>query len=155
MPKLSLIKKAVEGSIYGTTTNNGSRSRNSSGIFLSQIPFIGRFCLSETIEFAVRATPRNKALCTNKGGCLLAVVEPLSHLLGDNLFTKTNKRNLTMLFKFLCVNRTKAHFHLCVIPVESSSETQARLRLSADFRYLATIAKINRTFLKGGVYGRG
>ncbi|WP_158074618.1 hypothetical protein [Rodentibacter genomosp. 1] len=51
-----------------------------------------------------------------------------------------------MLFKFLCVNRTQAHFNLCVISLYSITEEQARLSLSADFRHIATVARINRTF---------
>ncbi|HDR1286283.1 TPA: hypothetical protein QB373_000075 [Pasteurella multocida] len=94
--KKALSKSVITSSIQGTTTKDANRKRYSSGIFLSQIPFIGRICLSEIIEFAIRATPRNKALSTNKRGSSLAVVEPLSHLLGDNFFTKTKERNSTM-----------------------------------------------------------
>ncbi|MEG9487424.1 hypothetical protein [Mannheimia indoligenes] len=70
-------------SIFGTTTKIGNRSRYSSGIFLPQIYQSHGLATPENYsKFAVRATPRNKAdsLRTNKGGCILAVVEPLSHL---------------------------------------------------------------------------
>lgn len=57
---------------------------------------------------------------------------------------------LAMIYKFLCVNRTLSHFNLCVITLNTTTEEQARLCLSSDFRYVATIARINpksdRTF---------
>ena len=73
---------ANKASIAGTTTFNGNRNRYSSGIFLPQIhtnytAHNGATC--SFIEFAVRATRRNKALRTNNADCLKAVVEPLPH----------------------------------------------------------------------------
>ncbi|MCR1837663.1 host cell division inhibitor Icd-like protein [Pasteurella caecimuris] len=62
---------------------------------------------------------------------------------------------IKMLFKFLCVNRTQAHFNLCVISLYSTTEEQARLGLSADFRHIATVARINPKNdcnFKGGIY---
>ncbi|WP_143538989.1 host cell division inhibitor Icd-like protein [Rodentibacter ratti] len=50
-----------------------------------------------------------------------------------------------MLFKFLCVDRTHSHFNLCTQTIQANNETQARLRLSADFRHIATVARINLT----------
>ena len=55
-----------------------------------------------------------------------------------------------MIYKFLCVNRTQSHFNLCVISLNSTTEEQARLSLSADYRFIAVVARINpqndRTF---------
>ena len=48
-----------------------------------------------------------------------------------------------MIYKFLCVNRTQAHFNLCVISIDSTTEEQARLSLSADYRFIAVVARIN------------
>ena len=48
-----------------------------------------------------------------------------------------------MIYKFLCVNRTQAHFNLCVISLNSTTEEQARLSLSADYRFIAVVARIN------------
>lgn len=48
-----------------------------------------------------------------------------------------------MIYKFLCVNRTQAHFNLCVISLNSTTEEQARLGLSADYRFIAVVARIN------------
>ena len=78
----SLQTLANKASIAGTTTFNGNRNRYSSGIFLPQIhtnytAHNGATC--SFIEFAVRATRRNKALRTNNADCLKAVVEPLPH----------------------------------------------------------------------------
>lgn len=60
------------------------------------------------------------------------------------------KELLAMIYKFLCVNRTLPHFNLCVISLNSTTEEQARLNLSSDFRHIATVARINpkshRTF---------
>ncbi|WP_233127096.1 hypothetical protein [Rodentibacter sp. Ppn85] len=53
MSKLFLIKKAVEGSICGTTTKDGSRSRYSSGIFLPQIPFKGYAPIPHTLIYRI------------------------------------------------------------------------------------------------------
>ena len=48
-----------------------------------------------------------------------------------------------MIYKFLCVNRTQSHFNLCVISLNSTTEEQARLSLSADYRFIAVVARIN------------
>lgn len=48
-----------------------------------------------------------------------------------------------MIYKLLCVNRTLSHFNLCVISLNSTTEEQARLSLSADFRLIAVVARIN------------
>lgn len=62
-----------------------------------------------------------------------------------------------MIYKFLCVNRTHPHFNLCIQIIHANNEESARLSLNADFRYLATVAKINPKFgrtlaMKGGIY---
>ena len=62
-----------------------------------------------------------------------------------------------MIYKFLCVNRTHPHFNLCIQTIHANTEESARLSLNADFRYLATVAKINPKFdrtlaMKGGIY---
>ena len=62
-----------------------------------------------------------------------------------------------MIYKFLCVNRTHLHFNLCIQSIHANNEESARLSLNADFRYLATVAKINPKFdrtlaMKGGIY---
>ena len=68
----------------------------------------------------------------------------------ENLYKDTAE----MIYKFLCVNRTQAHFNLCVISLNSTTEEQARLSLSADYRFIAVVARINpqnnRTFLTDG-----
>ena len=53
------------------------------------------------------------------------------------------KDTAEMIYKFLCVNRTQAHFNLCVISLNSTTEEQARLSLSADYRFIAVVARIN------------
>jgi len=64
------------------------------------------------------------------------------------------KDTAEMIYKFLCVNRTQAHFNLCVISLNSTTEEQARLSLSADYRFIAVVARINpqnnRTFSTNG-----
>ena len=57
----------------------------------------------------------------------------------ENLYKDTAE----MIYKFLCVNRTQAHFNLCVISLNSTTEEQARLSLSADYRFIAVMARIN------------
>ena len=68
----------------------------------------------------------------------------------ENLYKDTAE----MIYKFLCVNRTQAHFNLCVISLNSTTEEQARLSLSADYRFIAVVARINpqnnRTSLTDG-----
>ena len=49
------------------------------------------------------------------------------------------------------------HFNLCIQSIHANNEESARLSLNADFRYLATVAKINPKFdrtlaMKGGIY---
>lgn len=78
-----------------TTTNDGNRIRYSSGIFLPQIyQNHGNTTPENYSEFAVRATPRNKAeyIRTNKGGYSFVAVEPLSHPFSDKplSLTRTN-----------------------------------------------------------------
>ena len=53
------------------------------------------------------------------------------------------KDTAEMIYKFLCVNRTQAHFNLCVISLNSTTEEQARLSLSADYHFIAVVARIN------------
>ncbi|HII3786714.1 TPA: hypothetical protein ACY38A_000953 [Pasteurella multocida] len=96
--KKALSRSVIASSIQGTTSVDANRKRYSSGIFLSQIPFIGRFCLSEIIEFAVRLINRNKASNrTNKVSRSIAVVETVSHPTkgGTHILTK-QLRNPTM-----------------------------------------------------------
>lgn len=96
--KKALSSSVIASSIQGTTSVDANRKRYSSGIFLSQIPFIGRFCLSEIIEFAVRLINRNKASNrTNKVSRSIAVVETVSHPTkgGTHILTK-QLRNPTM-----------------------------------------------------------
>ena len=57
----------------------------------------------------------------------------------ENLYKDTAE----MIYKFLCVNRTQSHFNLCVISLNSTTEEQARLSLSADYRFIAVVARIN------------
>lgn len=78
--------------ICGTTTIYGNRSRYTSGIFLPKIH--QNHGLTTPVihsEFAVRATPRNKADCirTNKGGYSYVAVEPLSHPISDKSLSLT------------------------------------------------------------------
>ncbi len=87
-----------KASIAGTTTYDGNRNRYSSGIFLPQIHTNNTACnglACSFIEFAVRATRRNKALRTNNAGCSYAAVEPLSHpIKGDiSLLTKHTRQS--------------------------------------------------------------
>ena len=65
-------------------------------------------------------------------------VESLAVVL-KNLYKDTAE----MIYKFLCVNRTQSHFNLCVISLNSTTEEQARLSLSADYRFIAVVARIN------------
>ena len=72
-------------------------------------------------------------------------------------FKNYEKDTAEMIYKFLCVNRTKPHFNLCIQSIHANNEESARLSLNADFRYLATVAKINPKFdrtlaMKGGIY---
>lgn len=64
------------------------------------------------------------------------------------------KDTAEMIYKFLCVNRTQSHFNLCVISLNSTTEEQARLSLSADYRFIAVVERINpqnnRTFSTNG-----
>ena len=97
-------------------------------------------------------------------GCspLVAVFLPcyaLPPVVGKRAVTPKNllKDTAEMIYKFLCVNRTKPHFNLCIQTIHANTEESARLSLNADFRYLATVAKINPKFdrtlaMKGGIY---
>ncbi|WP_418601630.1 host cell division inhibitor Icd-like protein [Haemophilus sp.] len=72
-------------------------------------------------------------------------------------FQKLLQETAEMIYKFLCVNRTRPHFNLCIQSIHANNEESARLSLNADFRYLATVAKINPKFdrtlaMKGGIY---
>ncbi|QIM67828.1 hypothetical protein A4G16_03595 [Mannheimia granulomatis] len=81
-----------------TTTYDANRKRYTSGLFLSQIyQHQGTTTPEIYSEFAIRATPRNKALSTNKGGYSYVAVEPLSHLSkSDKLFYPLTKTYDTM-----------------------------------------------------------
>ena len=97
-------------------------------------------------------------------GCLpcMAVCHPVTccrptvtslAVVPENLYKDTAE----MIYKFLCVNRTHPHFNLCIQTIHANTEESARLSLNADFRYLATVAKINPKFdrtlaMKRGIY---
>ena len=53
------------------------------------------------------------------------------------------KDTAEMIYNLLGVNRTQSHFTLCVISLNSTTEEQARLSLSADYRFIAVVARIN------------
>lgn len=78
----SLQSFVMMGSICGTITVTGHRTRKTCGFFVSQIPFKG-LLHPENIEFAVRLISRDKAeyIRTNKASRVTAVVETVSHLL--------------------------------------------------------------------------
>ncbi|MEG9489622.1 ash family protein [Mannheimia indoligenes] len=86
---------SVDGCGYDeitTKTLYADRKRNSSGIFLPQIPQNHGITTPEIYsELAVRATRRNKAdsIRTNNADCYKAVVEPLSHLFSDKPLSLT------------------------------------------------------------------
>lgn len=96
----SLPKCEDAGSIESTETKDGNRNRHLSGIFLPKIHSLHvpkKLGALSYIEFAVRATHGNKALCTNNVGYSLVAVEPLSHpIQGDNSLLTKPKRNPTM-----------------------------------------------------------
>lgn len=80
-----------------TTTYDANRKRDTSGLFLPQIHNHGITTPKIYSELAVRATPRNKALSTNKGGYSYVAVEPLSHLSqSDKSFYQLTKTYDTM-----------------------------------------------------------
>ena len=95
---------------FTTKTISDNRSCYTSGIFLPEFyhfkkwgTFIGVF---HSLKLVTRATRRNKALSTNNAGWLMAVVDPLLHLLKLHsksvlqvLFTKTI-RGISMLYTF-------------------------------------------------------
>lgn len=70
------------------------------------------------------------------------------------IYTELSK----MIYKFLCLNRTKHTYNQETLYIQADSEEQARLQLSADYRLLLDrpIAKFraNQTAceVKGGVY---
>ena len=80
------------------------------------------------------STPLNRAFFVRN----IRTVESLA-VVPENLYKDTAE----MIYKFLCVNRTQAHFNLCVISLNSTTEEQARLSLSADYRFIAVVARIN------------
>ncbi|MGX2950572.1 host cell division inhibitor Icd-like protein [Ursidibacter sp. B-7004-1] len=65
---------------------------------------------------------------------------------------------IAMIYKFLCLNRTKPTYNQETIYIEADSEENARFKLTADYRLLLNrpIAKLNpnRTAceVQGGVY---
>ncbi len=70
-----------------------------------------------------------------------------------------NLELLAMIYKFLCLNRTKHTYNQETLYIQADSEEQARLQLSADYRLLLDrpIAKFraNQTAcnqVKGGIY---
>ncbi|GAB1670685.1 ash family protein [Mannheimia haemolytica] len=81
-----------------TTTYDANRKRDTSGLFLPKIhQYHGLTTPKIYSELAVRATPRNKALSTNKGGYSYVAVEPLSHLSqSDKSFYSLTKTYDTM-----------------------------------------------------------
>ncbi|WP_429946292.1 ash family protein [Bibersteinia trehalosi] len=82
--------------LESTETKDGNRNRYTSGIFLPKIHQInGNTKPLIYSEFAVRATPRNKAetIRTNKGGYSLVAVEPLSHPFSDKPLSLTKTKD--------------------------------------------------------------
>ena len=108
----------------------------------------------EYADFVLHINPIILSMVERNGpsmtGCLpcMAVSHPVTFyrptvrslaVVPENLYKDTAE----MIYKFLCVNRTQAHFNLCVISINSTTEEQARLSLSADYRFIAVVARIN------------
>ena len=117
----TLPKVQNGGSIGSTTTYDGNRNRHSSGIFLSQIHPLNvpqNWGALSFIEFAVRATRRNKALCANNAGCSYAVVEPLSHSTTSDISLLTKHTRQTTMKIYPQNNRTLATFPALSVSAE-------------------------------------
>ncbi len=124
----------VASTIACTTTYEGDRIPNSSGIFLptfyqSQQNTAPQAGVLHSLELVTRATPRNKAENrTNKGGSSYGAVEPLLHPLHSQSvqqapFTKTYE-GISMLYTFQFI-RSK----ICVT-VGASSYEEARAKFA-------------------------
>lgn len=144
------LSNAIDvASIERTTTNNGRRTRQTCGFFVSQIPFKG-LLRPENVEFAIRLISRNKpSNRTNKASRLFAVVETVSHLSAIFPFHSLTKQT-TMLYKFLCLDREATTFHTQILTVQADNENEAHWQLSARWQWLMTVAKNlpNRTACK-------
>ena len=94
---------------------------------------------------------------------LMTVSQPVKRyrqaLRSKAIATKFNSvEKIAMIYKFLCLNRTKPTYNQETIYIEADSEENARFKLTADYRLLLNrpIAKLNpnRTAceVQGGVY---
>ena len=130
----SFTNSEVASTIARTTTYEGDRIPNSSGIFLptfyqSQQNTATQAGVLHSLELVTRATPRNKAENrTNKGGSSYGAVEPLLHPLPSQSvqqapFTKTIRGHF-MLYTFQFI-RSKIR-----VTVGASSYEEARAKFA-------------------------
>ena len=130
----SFTNSEVASTIARTTTYEGDRIPNSSGIFLptfyqSQQNTATQAGVLHSLELVTRATPRNKAENrTNKGGSSYGAVEPLLHPLHSQSvqqapFTKTYE-GISMLYTFQFI-RSKIR-----VTVGASSYEEARAKFA-------------------------
>lgn len=145
-----LQKRDLGGSIEGTISINGCRTRQTCGIFLSQIHLSNGYAqkwadLSKA-ELVTRLISRNKpSNRTNKASRFIAVVETLSHPLG---YGKSHlliaiKRLSQMFYKFLF---TGSRLRITVF-ANNLAEAYKRLPLSQTQPVL-----IARLPVQGGIY---
>lgn len=144
-----LQKGDLGGSIESTISINGCRTRQTCGIFLSQIHFskgVGIFTTPSKAELVTRLISRNKpSNRTNKASRFIAVVETLSHPLG---YGKSHlliaiKRLSQMFYKFLF---TGSRLRITVF-ANNLAEAYKRLPLSQSKPVL-----IARLPVQGGIY---
>lgn len=147
-PENNRLQAGDFGHIFAsTTTNNGHRTRQTCGFFVSQI------CQNHGIttpvihsEFAIRLISRNKAetIRTNKASRLLAVVETVSHPFSDiSIQPITKLTNMT--YKFL----TQFNNRQLTITVTANSYAEALSRIQWQQRPVCIVRNLKT---KGGVY---
>ena len=161
--RLNYIELAFTKSNASREKLNLAKANNSTpnrAFFVRAVHLSNKYSLfSDSLFSMVAHNGKGFALCRFP---LIAVFDPVMcyrQIVESFAVTsqKLSKDTAEMIYKFLCVNRTYPHFNLCIQSIHANNEESARLSLNADFRYLATVAKINpkldRTLaMKGGIY---
>ncbi|MDP0328061.1 host cell division inhibitor Icd-like protein [Glaesserella parasuis] len=166
---ISLFKMLSE--IYSThvVAKSTTEPENSNDLYLANSTPQACFFIRSTRTPKERLERLSMVACNGKGFALccvpsIAVSQPVTRYRPNpekfsGSLHKSYLELSKMIYKFLCLNRTKHTYNQETLYIQADSEEQARLQLSADYRLLLDrpIAKFraNHTAchqVKGGIY---
>ncbi|MDP0028662.1 host cell division inhibitor Icd-like protein [Glaesserella parasuis] len=166
---ISLYKMLSEIYSVHVVAKSITEPQNSNDLYLANSTPQACFFIRSTRTPKERLERLSMVACNGKGFALccvplIAVSQPVTRYRPNpekfsGSLHKFSVELSAMIYKFLCLNRTKHTYNQETLYIQADSEEQARLQLSADYRLLLDrpIAKFraNHTAchqVKGGIY---